>query len=185
MTVLNLLCHDRRTSWYLRALRKKKTYIAACCQVQIIFFFVCACVFSFKVQFTFWYVLVGENVCSLNVHVYIFQIFFFLFVVIFLYLFASVVMSCIFRPLALWIHIGEFFFHLFMLEAFYRLTNFLRGIFISFLSSLHIVEMIMNGKYENAITLWQCFRWCTLDKNCMPSAYMLRLFSLLFLNFDL
>lgn len=77
-----------------------------------------------------------------------------------------------------------FFFHLFMLAAFYRLTNFLHGIFISFLSSLHIVEMIMNGKNENAITLWQCFRWCTVDQElhviCLYVASVLYFLSLFF-----
>lgn len=77
-----------------------------------------------------------------------------------------------------------FFFHLFMLAAFYRLTSFLHGIFISFLSSLHIVEMIMNGKNENAITLWQCFRWCTVDQElhviCLYVASVFYFISLLF-----
>lgn len=76
----------------LKGIEKKKTYIAACCQVQIIiFFFVRACLyFSFKVQFTFRYVLVGENVCSLNLHVYIFQISSFCYCYFF-YLFAGLV----------------------------------------------------------------------------------------------
>lgn len=74
-----------------------------------------------------------------------------------------------------------------MLAAFYRLTNFLHGIFISFLSSLHIVEMIMNGKNENAITLWQCFRWCTVDQElhviCLYVASVFYFISLFFLIF--
>lgn len=51
-----------------------------------------------------------------------------------------------------------FFCHLFMLEAFYKLTNFCMEFLSHFLFVItsHL-EMILNEMNENAITLWQMF----------------------------